>query len=149
MSHTFPYSSLWHYLEETGVLENGTEVELKAVKKKYWKLYHQHYKKMYRDNHREIAIAVPLSEYKELLDRCKALHISVPRYVRSILDISLASETAPIDPLRNELISNVSKVYSEIQNYVRNHVPHTAPRYDLYQSLLSRVEQLETLLINR
>lgn len=148
MSHEqFPYRSIWRYLEETGVLEKGTDDEIKAAKREYWKLYRNHYRNTYRTENREVSIAIPAKKYVALTDHCQELGITIPQFLRSKIDVALATPSGTMDLAKRTLITKVSQIYAEIQNHVRNHITHKAPTYDLYLSLLAKIEELEKLLL--
>ncbi len=53
-------ANLWAYLESTGVLEQGTDAEIKAAKRAYWQSYYMRYRRAQREDKPEFS--VPLSK---------------------------------------------------------------------------------------
>lgn len=77
-------SPLWEYLEASGVLEHGSDEEIKAVKREYRKKYLLLYKRAKRGGAKEYTITLK-KEGKELLLLMKSAKIhslTVPEFIR-------------------------------------------------------------------
>lgn len=140
MTNTFPYASLWHYLEEKGILENGTHEEIQKEKKKYWKNYRRHYQRSYRKTFREVTTRFTPDEYKAIGVQATALGISVPAFIntsalRDVYELDIGTS--------NEVKLNLSLIQSDIENLIRNHIEHGGELHELYQKLLTRVQAIE------
>ncbi len=77
-------SPLWEYLEASGVLEYGSDEEIKAVKREYRKKYLLLYKRAKRGSTKEYTITLN-KESRELLLLMKSAKIhslTVPEFIR-------------------------------------------------------------------
>jgi hypothetical protein len=79
-----PNSPFWLYLESLGVLEHGTEEEIKEAKRQYRKKYHLLYKQTQRLNKPEFVINLSKEngEYQRVLKASKAHHLSVSAFIQ-------------------------------------------------------------------
>lgn len=77
-------SPLWEYLEASGVLEHGSDEEIKAVKREYRKKYLLLYKRAKRGGAKEYTITLK-KESRELLllmKSAKVHSLTVPEFIR-------------------------------------------------------------------
>ncbi len=77
-------SPLWEYLEASGVLEHGTDEEIKAVKREYRKKYLLQYKRTKRGGAKEYTVTLK-KESKELsifMKSAKIHSLTVPEFIR-------------------------------------------------------------------
>ena len=75
---------LWAYLDASGVLEKGTEEEIKAAKKAYRKQYLLNYKRKQRASKPEFTINLSKDsfEYSRILSAAKTHKQKVPTFLR-------------------------------------------------------------------
>lgn len=75
---------LWAFLDASGVLEKGTEEEIKAAKKAYRKQYLLNYKRRQRASKPEFTINLSKDsfEYSRILSAAKAHKQKVPAFLR-------------------------------------------------------------------
>lgn len=137
------------FLEQSGMLEDGTDEAIATLKAKYWKEYRRLYKTAYRKKHRHILTTLSQSLYADASARVDQLALTIPQYVRKLIaedtkgGVSLGVSDAKL------MAQTISRIYSEVQNLVRNHISHTdVPPY-LYDELLSRIEYLEAVVLKQ
>lgn len=77
-------SPLWEYLEASGVLEHGSDEEIKAVKSEYRKQYLLLYKRNKRGNTKEYSISLKKEsrELSLLMKSAKIHSLTVPEFIR-------------------------------------------------------------------
>lgn len=77
-------TSLWAYLDSIGVLENGTEDEVKKAKKSYWKKYFFDYKKNQRQDKPEFSIGLSRKkgEYKLIAETAKRHKLPITAFIK-------------------------------------------------------------------
>lgn len=78
-------TSLWAYLDSVGVLEKGTEDEIKTAKRNYWKKYFFEYKKSQRQNKPEFSIGLSRKkgEYKLIADASKKHKQTITAFIKN------------------------------------------------------------------
>lgn len=76
------YESIWQYLDESGVLENGTEEEIQQAKKEYWKIYQRQYKRKMRKTKRQVVLWFSQREIDQLKKVMKGYRNSFPQFVK-------------------------------------------------------------------
>ena len=76
-------SPLWEYMEASGVLEIGTDEEIKAVKREYRKKYLLSYKRTKRNDNKEYTITLKRGsrELSLLVKNAKIHSLTVPTFI--------------------------------------------------------------------
>src|ERR1700682_361398 len=79
------HSAMWEYLESVGVLEKGSDAEIKAAKKAYWKIYFTKYKKQQRSSKPEYTVnfSKEKKEYERISLAAKKHNMTVTAFLRS------------------------------------------------------------------
>jgi hypothetical protein len=77
-------NSLWTYLEASGVLEKGSDAEIKAVKREYRKKYYLNYKRCIRKEKPEYTICLSKKngEYDRITNAAKQHKRTVTSFIR-------------------------------------------------------------------
>lgn len=76
--------TLRQYLDQSGVLVNGTEEEIKAVRRQYRKLYKAHHKRIERSENKEVDILLSRSrEYARIVGAAKKHKQSLPAFIKA------------------------------------------------------------------
>ena len=85
MKRKRPESPLWKYLDELGILEKGSDFEIKAAKKEYRKKYLTNYKKRQREHKPEFTInfSKAKGEYETILIAAKKHKRTPASFIRS------------------------------------------------------------------
>ncbi|MBI4946485.1 MAG: hypothetical protein HY840_08805 [Bacteroidetes bacterium] len=129
-------TSLWAYLDSVGVLENGTEEEIKQAKKQYWKKYFLQYKQNRRKDRPEFPIG--LSKKNGEYERIKRAASSHNMTTSSFLKKSALAyiNKVYLVPDRQQ-VSGIEQMLSQILNEVRQ-------RKNLpYMEIEKRIEAIE------
>src|SRR3989304_3505357 len=77
-------TSLWAYLDFTGVLEKGTDAEIKQAKKQYWKKYFHEYKQNRRKDIPEypIGLSKKNGEYTKVKNEAKRHKLTITSFLK-------------------------------------------------------------------
>lgn len=140
------HGGLWEYLEETGVLENGTDIEIKAAKRAYRKMYFRGYKREQRIQKPEYTInfSKENGEFETVLKGAKRHKLSVPSFVRQAT-LAYLNQTFLV-PNRDEvahLEQLLSDCLNEIQILVRFKERFNFQREEKLEKIEKRIEKLE------
>lgn len=136
-------NGIWKYLDECGVLEDGTDQDIKRAKKEYRKLYKREYQRKYRANHPEFSISLTQDEEAIITDAAKKHHRSRTAYLK---EASLAcTRKLYLVPNTNQL-ARFEQLLSLIHQEVKIIAQADTSPFDektSYQGILRRIELLE------
>jgi len=145
MSITIKYKKgkLWEYLNTTGVLENGTEEDIKAAKRAYRKNYLLKYKQRQRVNKPEVSISLSKDkgEYSTISAAAKNHHMSVAAFIRSAT-IAYINKTFII-PDRYQ-VARLEQLLSQCLNDIQTIV---CKRERVFWGREDKIEAIEKLII--
>lgn len=143
MTSKFPFRSIWHYLETKGILENGTDTQIAAAKKEYYKLYNKHYLRNYRQENVQVTLQFKRGEY----DRIKLIAQSLESSVQYVLKEKLKSSASPEtnNLYGNQLLREIKTLQSDIRNLLRN-FPLGSTSERRFEFLLGKIERIEGAL---
>ncbi len=142
-SSDFPYASIWQYLEEEGILEHGTDEQIKATKKEYYRLYNRHYLKLYRKQKAQVAIQFTRDEYERLRLLAESTELTVQQLLKRL--IAENKEVFVTNPAVTELRQAINIIQSDIKNLLRN-FPIGSASKERYERIESRLKKTESLL---
>lgn len=110
--------TLREYLDQRGVLANGTEAEIQSARKAYRKLYKTHHKRLQRKESREVGVL--LSRKRGELDRittaAKKHRQSLPAFLKSATFAYLNKSFLSPD---REFVSRLAQLLSDCLNEVQ------------------------------
>ena len=137
---------MWEYLNQVGVLENGTDSEIKAAKKAYRKIYFRGYKREQRIQKPEYTIhfSKDNGEFEKILKGAKRNKLSVPAFVKQAALAYL--DQAFLVPNRDEIVhleQLLSNCLNEIQTIVRFKGRFDFRREEKMEKIEKRIEKLE------
>ncbi len=127
---------LYAYLESTGILEKGTDAEIKAEKRKYKKMYLLGFMKRYRNERNEYTIIFPkqAEENKQLQKAAKGHRLSVTAFIKQAA-IAYLNKTFLVTD--KEQVNRMELMLSQFLNEVRQ-------RKNLpYSEIEKRIESIE------
>lgn len=137
---------MWEYLDQVGILENGTDEEIKAAKLAYRKSYFRGYKKEQRIQKPEytISFSKEKGEFETILKGAKRHKLSVPAFVRQatlayinqIFIVPNREEVAQLQQLLSDCLN-------EIQTIVRFKERFNFQREEKLEKIEKRIEKLE------
>jgi hypothetical protein len=104
-----PNSPFWLYLESLGVLEHGTDEEIKEAKRQYRKKYHLQYKQNQRQHKPEFVINLSKEngEYHRVLTASKAHHLSVSAFIQKAVFAYMENRYLVPNPLQVALLEQL------------------------------------------
>jgi hypothetical protein len=115
-------NGMWAYLDASGILEKGTDEEIKAAKKAYRKQYFLKYKRKQRSSKPEFSICLSKAdgEYSMISTVAKQHKLSVPAFIR-MATLAYISKTyiVPDRLLVARLELLLSQCLNDIQQIVR------------------------------
>lgn len=137
---------MWEYLDQVGILENGTDAEIKAAKKAYRKNYFRGYKREQRMQKPEytISFAKDNGDFETVLKGARKHKLSVPSFIRQAT-LAYINQTF-IVPNREEvahLEQLLSDCLNEIQTIVRFKEQFNFQREEKLEKIEKRIEKLE------
>jgi predicted nucleotide-binding protein len=139
-------SEIWKYLEETGVLEKGTDEEIKAAKRAYRKKYLLQYKQRQRICKPEYTLhfSTKNGEYENVLRAANAHKMSVTAFTHSCV-FAYMNKTF-IVPNREQvakLEQLLSDCLNEVKIIVRSKEKYFWEREKQLDKIEKRIERLE------
>ena len=136
-------SKLWQYLEEQGVLEHGTDEQIKRAKRAYKKIYIFNYKRKQRHANPEyiISFSSQKGEHKKVTEASKEHNTSVTKFIKSAT-LAYIDKTylVPDKDQVAELEQTLSQCRNEIQRISRNRIQAVK---DLIQAIERRISDME------
>jgi hypothetical protein len=76
-------SGIYTYLQATGLLEHGTEDQIIAAKKMYWKQFRKIWKQQHRIEHKSYTISFSAKEQKIVHNAAKQAHTSITTFIKN------------------------------------------------------------------
>ena len=139
MSHELKYRNLWDYLDESGVLEWGSDDEIKTAKNRYKTLYQRAYRKRYRESRSEFTVSLTKDEEAVIRQKSKFHNLSPSAfikqsslaYTRKLYLVPDPVQLAQFEQILNLIFQEI-KIMSQ-SGSVSNHC----------FKLLERIEQIE------
>lgn len=138
---------IYGYLDALGVLEKGTEEEIKSAKRAYRKIYLKKYKRTQREEKPEFTVVLSRQkgEYGKISLAAKKHHLSIPAFLRAsalayLNNYYLAPDT--------ELIARLYQILNECLNEIQT-ITHSKEKYNWLQeqkieAIEKRIEKMET-----
>ena len=74
--------SIYSYLRECGVLENGTHEEIQEARKKFWREYKRDWRKEKRKSEKEFTISLSQEEQKQLSKEARRHNVSRTKFIK-------------------------------------------------------------------
>jgi len=139
-------TGMWDYLDSLGILENGTDEEIKAAKKAYRKVYFLKYKKLQRSKMPEFCVSFSneKGEYSKVAYAARRHKMTITAFIRSAV---LAYLNQRFVVPNAEQIANLEQILSqclnEIQSIVRVREKYHWERDRKFDVIEKRIEKLE------
>ncbi len=139
-------SSLWAYLEAMGVLEHGTDAEIKAAKRAYWKSYYAKYRRVQREDKPEFS--VPLSkkngDYGKMALGAKQHRMTITTFIRKAALCYM--DRSYLLPNHNQVVrmeQALMNCLNEVQSITRTKEKYHWEREQKYDAIAERITILE------
>jgi len=141
------HSKLWEYLESTGVLEKGSDEEIKAIKRAYRKKYFLEYKQKQRSSKPGYTINFSKGngEHASVTAAAKRHNLTVTAFIHSATLAYLRNTYIVPDRIqiaRLELL--LSECLNEIKTIVKPKEKFFWERERKFDAIEKRIEKLET-----
>jgi len=137
---------MWEYLELTGVLENGSDEEIKQAKRAYRKKYLRLHKRKQRGLKREFTLRFSKEdgEFINIANTAKRHNMKITEFLKSaVMAYINQSFVVPDQWQVAELEQILSQCLNEIQTIVRQKERYNYDREYKYERIEKRIEQLE------
>jgi len=138
---------MWEYLESSGVLEKGTEEEIKSAKKAYRKEYYLKYKRSQRLQKPEFTVnfSNDKGEYSIIQNAAKRHKMTVTAFIQaSSLAYLNRRYLVPNQDQIASLEQILSQCLNEIQSIVQVREKYHWEREQKFEAIEKRIEKLET-----
>ena len=146
MSKNRTNKGLWEYLEATGVLEKGTDEEIKAVKHAYRKKYLLTFKQRQRAIKPEYTInfSKKTGEYDRVAQAATRHNMSLTAFTRSsVLAYLDRTYVVPNSAQIARLEQNLSECLNEIKTITQTKEKYFWEREQKLEAIEKRIEKLE------
>lgn len=145
-AHKKQLGGMWDYLDSVGVLEKGTDAEIKAAKKAYRKQYFLQYKRCQRAKKPEYTINFKeeSGEHGRIVLAAEKHHMTIPQFLKAAILAYL--ERKYVVPNRDQvafLEQALSSCLNEIQAIARKKERSFWDRNDKLESIEKRIVGLE------
>lgn len=152
MSKKNKKGGIWGYLEACGVLEKGTEDDIKTAKKTYRKIYLKNYRKNQRKENPEYTVRLSKSkgDYHKIINAAKKHKMPVSAFI-SISALSYINQTYiyPDRLILAELKQLLSNCLNEIQIIVKQKERYFWGKEQKFKDIEKRIEKLELEINNK
>lgn len=137
-------SGMWKYLDETGVLDNGTEEEIEKARKTYKKKYILEYKRKQRGEQKEFTVLLKKEEYRKVGSEAKDHRMTVARFLKTAT-LAYISKTY-IVPDR-EQVARIEQTLLQILNEIQTLAKRNKILYTLNPAEIEKcIERMETAI---
>lgn len=137
---------LWAYLDAVGVLEKGTEEEIKLAKKAYRKQYHLDYIRTQRKSKPEYTVNLSKDneEYSKIVSASKKHKKSVPAFLK-LATLAYINKTyiVPDRLIIAKLDQLLSQCLNEIQTIIKQKERYFWGKEQKFKDIEKRIEKLE------
>jgi len=137
---------MWDYLESSGVLEKGTDEEIKAAKKAYRKEYFLKYKRLQRSVKPEFCVSFSneKGEYTKVEYAAKRHKMTITAFIRSAVLAYLNQRFVVPNADQVACLEQIlSQCLNEIQSIVRVREKYHWERERKFEAIEKRIEKLE------
>ncbi|MBP6977632.1 MAG: hypothetical protein KBB71_04890 [Lentimicrobiaceae bacterium] len=137
---------MWQYLESSGVLEKGTDEEIKLAKKRYRKGYYLKYKQNQRQHKPEFTVnfSNEKGEYSTIEHAARKHKMSVTAFIRaSALAYLNRSYLVPNQDQVASFELILSQCLNEIRSIVKVKEKYHWEREQKFEAIEKRIEKLE------
>ena len=137
---------MWEFLENSGVLENGTDEDIKAAKKAYLKEYYLTYKRNQRNQKPEFTVnfSNEKGEYHSVEHAARSHKMTITAFIRRAVLSYINQRFIVPNP---EQVANLEQILSnclnEIQSIVRVREKYHWEREQKFEAIEKRIERLE------
>ena len=138
--------AIWEYLQASGVLENGTDEEIKTAKKAYRKEYYLSYKRNQRANKPEFIVnfSSENGEYARVKMAAERHKMTVTAFIRSSVLAYLQQRFLVPNTLQVAHLEEIlSQCLNEIQKLVGAREKYYWAREEKFEAIEKRIEKLE------
>ena len=140
-------NGMWNYLDSIGVLEKGSDEEIKLAKKAYRKKYFTLHKRKQRERNKEFTIRFFKSdeELKNISETAKRHKMKITEFLKSAVLAYVDKTYIVPDSLQIAEIEQIlSQCLNEIQSIVKQKERYSYDREYQYELIEKRIEQLES-----
>jgi len=138
---------MWEYLESRGILEQGTDEEIKAAKKVYRKEYYLSYKRNQRAQNPEFIVhfSSDNGEYSRVKMAAERHKMTITAFIRSSVLAYLqqrflvpnAFQVAHLEEILSQCLNEIQKLVGEKEKYYWS-------REEKFEAIEKRIEKLES-----
>lgn len=125
-----------------GVLENGSDKDMRDAKRTYWRLYKRYYQRNYRNEVVEKTLRFTPNEYATVSAQAETRKQSIHKYLKSCA----LAQHATIQPSLEKALLHISLIQSDLENTLRNNRGLDNASKNTLQSVLKDLAQLPHLM---
>jgi hypothetical protein len=139
-------ANLWSYLDAIGVLENGTDAEIKTAKRAYWKNYYTRYRRNQREEKPEynVSLSRKNGEYGKVALAAKRHKMTVTEFLRKATLAYLDKTFLILNPDQVARIEqHLMNCVNEISAITHTKEKHHWEREQKFDAIAERIGKLE------
>jgi hypothetical protein len=141
MAKTKKHTSLYDFLDQSGVLECNDESLIKKARAAYWRNYQKQYKREKRSSGMECAIVLDEEERNAFEKRASKHKTSVPSLIKKTALAYLEKYyIAPSEELLQSIEQRLSQIYTDIERLLETRIHNPEGLKQALQSI-ERIEQ--------
>ncbi len=142
-----PSSHIWQYLNNAGVLENGTDEQIKAAKRAYRKNYLLAFKQKQRKEKPEFIVMLSKEngEYETVANAAKKHSLSITTFLKTATLAYLNQYYIVPDRVQlAKMEQMLAQCLNEVQLITRTKEKYSWEREQKYEAIEKRIIKLET-----
>lgn len=133
-------NSIYAFLDATGVLRNGSEVEIQAQRNLYWRNYKREWRVAKRIKEKEFTVSFNSDELKILNQEAKRHHLSRTQFIKETTFAYI--NNSYIVPYLSE-VKRISQILAMTYNSVQDLFDANKLNFDLGRDLMESINRLE------
>lgn len=137
------HRNLYKFLEESGLLETGSDEEIAEARKKYWREYKKLYARDKRKSKKQVTISLNPQEYKLISLSAKVYGRNMARYVKdAVLAYSNKQYLIP-DPM---LLNYIREALTLNYNAIAQLEEEQTLSFETEKILITKLDSLERII---
>jgi hypothetical protein len=137
-------SGIYAYLEASGILATGTDAEIAAMRKQYYKEYKKNWRKEKRSREREFTVAYDETELKIIGEAASKVHKTCARFIHEAA-LAYCTKHYLLDTVvLNDIRETLTRTCSTLESIAEN----SNMQDRVTNLLLQKIDALETAILS-
>jgi uncharacterized protein (DUF1778 family) len=146
MKNKSNHRNLYTFLEESGVLETGSDEDIELARKKYWREYKRKWARDKRKSKKQVTISLNAQEYKLILQSAKTYGRNTAQYVKdAVLAYGKKQYLIP-DPM---ILNYIREAFTLNYNAIAQLEQEQTLSFETEHILISKLDSLERIITEK